>query len=260
MAGIIFRDEKFKRDLMAWSAKSKIVIADAINNFIGDVALTASSEAYTKQASYGAIDQLASKVEVDVKKQFHVMSLESGKTKRERIKVGTRWKTSPDVGTFKLTNWLLKNHGLPTLGNKKVGIAPKRGFRGISKGGQTGTIYRLSRNLIAARKLSVGFIRKGWWAAANAVGKKVRSADPVAISRFGGGQKVVENAGTFRASIYNNAGSYDIRYSPERPRSPSGAKKIGEEGLTRAVNDNIQKFYKFMQSRLRKEWKNPTQG
>lgn len=260
MAGIIFRDEKFKRDLMAWSAKSKIIIADAINNFIGDVALTASSQSYTKQASYGAIDQLGSKVEVDVKKQVRVMSLEGGKTKRERIKVGTKWKTSPDVGTFKLANWIMKNQGLPPLGNKKQGI-PGRGFGGkMQKSASAGTIYRISRNLIAARKLSVGFIRKGWWAAASAVGKKVESADSIALSRFGGGKKVVENAGTFRASIYNNAGSYDIRYFPERPRSPSGAKKIGEEGLTRAVNDNIQRFYNFMQSRLRKEWKNPTQG
>jgi hypothetical protein len=259
MAGIIFRDEKFKRDLMAWSAKSKIVIADAVNNFIGDVALTASSEAYTKQASYGAIDQLGSRVEKQTG-TYRKAFAESGKPMRVRVKTGSKWATSPDVGTFKLANWIMKNQGLPPLGNKKQGI-PGRGFGGkMQKTGSSGTIYRISRNLIAARRLSVGFIRKGWWAAANAVGKKVERADPVAISRFGGGQKVVENAGTFRASIYNNAGSYDIRYSPERPRSPSGAKKIGEEGLTRAVNDNIQRFYKFMQSRLRKEWKNPTQG
>lgn len=259
MSGIIFRDEKFKRDLMAWSAKSKVVIADAINNFIGDVALTASSESYTRQASYGAIDQLGSKTEASVSKYLKVNSSTSGK-KRIKINMGARWKTSPDVGTFKLANWIMKNQGLPPLGNKKQGI-PGRGFGGkMQKSGSSGTIFRISRNLIAARKLSVGFIRKGWWAAANAVGKKVKSADPVAISRFGGGQKVVENAGTFRASIYNNAGSYDIRYRPERPRSPSGAKKIGEEGLTRAVNDNIQRFYKFMQSRLRKEWKTPAQG
>jgi len=244
---------------MAWSARSKIVIADAINNFIGDVALTASSEAYTKQASRGAIDQLGTRQEADINKSIKISSGIGG-AKRIRFKAGSKWKTSPDVGTFKLANWIMKNQGLPPLGNKKQGI-PGRGFGGkMQKTGSSGTIYRISRNLIAARIFSIGFIRKGWWAAANAVGKKVRSADPVALSRFGGGQKTVENAGTFRASIYNNAGSYDIRYSPERPRSPSGAKKIGEEGLTRAVNDNIQRFYKFMQSRLRKEWKNPTQG
>lgn len=244
---------------MAWSAKSKIIIADAINNFIGDVALTASSQSYTKQASYGAIDQLGTRTEISSGKYKKVAD-ESGKTKRIRVGVTSKWKTSPDVGTFRLANWIMKNQGLPPLGNKKQGI-PGRGFGGkMQKSGSAGTIYRISRNLIAARKLSVGFIRKGWWAAASAVGKKVESADSIALSRFGGGKKVVENAGTFRASIYNNAGSYDIRYFPERPRSPSGAKKIGEEGLTRAVNDNIQRFYNFMQSRLRKEWKNPTQG
>ena len=257
MAGVIFKDEKFKKDLMAWSQQSKIILANAINNFIGDVALTASEADYTKESSVGAIDQLQTKTEVDVSKYLKVNSSVSGK-KRIKIKIGSRWKGSPDVGTFRLTNWLLKNHGLPPLGNKKQGLAPQRGFRGMSKDKQSGTIFRLSRNLLAARKLSIGFIRKGWWAAASAVGKQIKAADPIALTRFGGGEKVVENAGTFRASIYNNAGSYDIRYNPARPRGKSGAKEIGEAGLTRAVNDNIQKFYKFMESRLRKEWKSPT--
>lgn len=254
MAGVFFNNDKFKKDLMEWSGKSKLIIANEINNFLGDVALTASSSKYTKEASAGAIDQLGSRVEVSSGK-YQKVSDESGKTKRVRVGVSSKWKTSPDVGTFKLANWIMKNQGLPPLGKTKTGI-PGRGFRGqMQKSGKAGKIGQIARNLIAARKLSIGFIRKGWWAAANALGKKVMSADKIALSRFGGGQKVVENAGTFRASIYNNAGAYDIRYFPERKRNPVGAKAIGEEGLTRAISEVIGRFYKRMEQGLRKEWR-----
>lgn len=247
MAGVFFNNKKFKQDLMEWSAKSKIIIADEINNFLGDVALTASSALNTKEASAGAIDQLGTKVEVN--KTALVPGGKGGK--RKRIVVGTKWKTSPDVGTYKLANWIMKNQGLPPLGNRRQGI-PGRGFRGMDS---AGTIARAARNLIAGRKFSIGFIRKGWWAAAKALGKDIQSADKAALKRFGGGKKTVESEGTFRASIYNNAGAYDIRYRPERKRNPVGAYAIGKEGLTRAIEQVIKRFYKRMENGLRKEWK-----
>lgn len=251
-SGVFLDNQKLKDAIYAWTEASKKTIALAVNKTARDIAYLASSQSYTKQASDVAIEQLGSRQEVDVKKQFFVKSLEGGKTKRERLKVGTRWKASPDVGTFKLANWIMKNQGLPPLGKTKKGI-PGRGFGGIQVGG---TIGQIAKRLLAARKRSIGFIRLGWIPAVQALGGATTRGDfgPKTIRRLGGAIPAKPISDIAEATIINRTGRYDIRYHPARKRVPSGAIKIATDGLRKAVAAKTKDLIDYVKSKMTSDW------
>jgi len=215
--------------------ETKKTLAVAVNRTAKDIAMLAMSRDYTKEASQLAIEQIGNRQEVDVFKTIKISS-GAGGAKRLRFKAGSKWKSSPDIGTFKLANWIMKNQGLPPLGNTKIGI-PGIGF-GKSSGKQ-GTIGRIAKNLVAARKRSVQFLGVGWAAAARVFGKRPSKGDfgDKTIARIGGGVKAQTDKAITEGVIFNNTGTRDIRYFPVGKRSPSGISKIGMPGLMAAMNE-----------------------
>ena len=145
--GVFVQNQRLKDALYAYMDKTKKTLAQAVNRTAKDIAMHAMSRDYTKEASEVAIEQIGKREEVDVVKAIRITSGIGG-AKRIRVKTGSKWKSSPDRGTFKLANWIMKNQGLPPLGNTKQGI-PGRGFGGkIQAKGQAGTIGRIARNLL----------------------------------------------------------------------------------------------------------------
>lgn len=250
-SGVFLDNQKLKDAIYAWTEASKKTIAFAVNKTARDIAYLASSQSYTKQASDVAIEQLGSRQEVDVNKTIKISSGLGG-AKRLKFKAGTKWKSSPDVGTFKLANWIMKNQGLPPLGKTKKGI-PGRGFGGIQVGG---TIGQIAKRLIAARKRSIGFIRLGWTPAVQALGGALTRGDfgPKTIKRLGGAIPAKPISDIAEATIINRAGRYDIRYHPARKRVPSGAIKIATDGLRKAVAAKTKDLIDYVKSKMTSDW------
>lgn len=208
-------------------------MGQAINNALGDIALTAIRTTYKSNPSKIEAD-LTRAVDIGPKYITKRGLRADGKTFRRKIKTGLRQKRLD--APIKLANWILKNQGLPPLGNTKIGI-PGQGF-GKSSGKQ-GTIGRIAKNLVAARKRSVQFLGIGWAAAARVFGKRPSKGDfgDKTIARIGGGVKAQEDKSITEGIIFNNTGTRDIRYFPVKQRSPSGISKIGMPGLMEAMNE-----------------------
>lgn len=250
-AGVFLDNQRLKDGLYAYAEATKKTMAQAVNRTAKDIAMLAMSRNYTKEASDISIEQLGSRQEADIIKSIKISSGIGG-AKRIRFKAGSKWKSSPDVGTFKLVNWIMKNQGLPPLGNKKQGI-PGRGFGGSQS---AGTIGQLSKRLIAARKRSIGFIRLGWSAAVKAFGGDLTRGDfgPLTIKRLGGAIPARPTSDIAEATIFNRAGRYDIRYFPARKRVPSGAIKIATEGLRRAVAVKTNDLIQYVRDKMKENW------
>ena len=129
--GVFVQNQRLKDALYAYMDKTKKTLAQAVNRTAKDIAMHAMSRDYTKEASEVAIEQIGKREEVDVVKAIRITSGIGG-AKRIRVKTGSKWKSSPDRGTFKLANWIMKNQGLPPLGNTKQGI-PAGALAGKSK-------------------------------------------------------------------------------------------------------------------------------
>ena len=181
----------------------------------------------------------------------HIVLKAGGGTFRRKINTRLRQKTLD--APIKLANWIMKNQGLPPLGNTKIGI-PGMGF-GKSSGKQ-GTIGKIAKNLVAARKRSVQFLAVGWAAAARVFGKRPSKGDfgEKTIQRLGGGVKAQEDKSLTEGVIFNNTGTRDIRYFPVKRRSPSGISKIGMPGLMAAMeevlNDPRRGIIPYIKARL----------
>ena len=255
--GVFVQNQRLKDALYAYMDETKKTLAQAVNRTAKDIAMLAMSREYTKEASLMAIEQIGKREEVDVFKGIRITSGIGG-AKRIRVKTGSKWKSSPDRGTFKLANWIMKNQGLPALGNTKQGI-PGRGFGGkMQASGQSGTIGRIAKNLIAARKFSIGYIRNGFAPAVEAFNGALTRGDygPKAIRRLGSGIPAKPITDTVEATIINRAGRYDIRYHPSLKRSPSGAIKIAAIGLQRAVEEKTNDLIEFVRSKMTSDWNN----
>lgn len=207
----------------------------AINDRLGDIALTAIRTTYKSNAP--KIEAELTRV-VDAGPKYLIKRglRAGGGTFRRKIKTGLRDKRLD--APIKLANWIMKNQGLPPLGNTKVGI-PGMGFGKSS--GRPGTIGRIAKNLVAARKRSVQFLGIGWAAAAKIFGKggKLRRGDfgEKTMQRIGGGIKAKDDRAITEGIIFNNTGTRDIRYFPVKRRTPSGISKIGMPGLLAAMNE-----------------------
>ena len=254
--------QRLKDVLNDYVVISKKSMGQAINNALGDIALTAIRTTYKTNAA--KIDSELSRVVstskpiYETKRGFRVSSPRNGKLDEWKRKIKTsrvKKEQVASVGTYKLVNWILKNQGLAPLGNTKIGIAG--GGFGKSSGRQ-GTVGKFAQNLIAARKRSVGFLAIGWAAAAKIFGKgkSLTRGDfgDKTISRIGGGVKAQENKAMTEGIIFNNTGSRDIRYFPYRKRVPSGIVKIGMPGLKTAMdevlNDPVRGIVPYIKARL----------
>jgi len=241
--------QRLRDALQDYAVISRKSMGQAINNALGDIAMTAIRTTYKSNAPKieaeltRVIDKGPSYIyKTGIKyggkkgERPEQLMTKSGKPKifKRAIKTGLRSKGLE--APYRLANWILKNQGLAPLGKTKVGIAGQ-GF-GKSSGGQ-GTIGRHARNLIAARKRSVQFLAVGWAAAAKIFGKRPSKGDfgEKTIQRLGGGNKAQENKAITEGVIFNNTGKNDIRYFPVRKRTPSGISKIGMPGLISAMNE-----------------------
>lgn len=229
----LLNTQRVRDMLQDYSTISRKSMGQAINNFLGDVALTAIRTTYKSNKS--KIEAELTRV-VDVGPKYLIKKgiKAEGGTFRRKIKTGLREKRLD--APLKLANWILKNQGLAPLGNKKIGIAGQ-GFGKSS--GEQGTIARIAKNLIAGRKRSVGFLAIGWAGAAKLFGKKPSKGDfgDETIKRIGGGVKAQEDKAIVEGIIYNNAGKFDLRYFPVKKRNPSGISKIGMPGLLSAMRE-----------------------
>ena len=228
--------QRLKDALQDYSKISRKSMGQAINNALGDIALTAIRTTHKSNAP--KIEAELTRVVDSGSKYLIKRGLKSnGKTFRRKIKTGLRQKRLD--APIKLANWIMKNQGLAPLGNKKIGI-PGAGFGKSS--GVPGTIGRIAKNLIAARKRSVQFLGIGWAAAAKVFGKRPSKGDfgDKTISRIGGGIKAQENKSLTEGIIFNNTGTNDIRYFPVKKRSPSGISKIGMPGLLAAMDEVLK--------------------
>jgi len=258
--------QRLKDVLNDYVTISKKSMGQAINNALGDIALTAIRTTYKTNAPkieaeltrvidtgpsyiYKSGLKYGGKRGEAISQQF----TKSGKAKifKRAIKTGIRSKGLE--APYKLANWILKNQGLQPLGKTKVGIA---GIGFGKSSGSEGTIGRHARNLIAARKRSVGFLAIGWAAAAKLFGKKPSRGDfgDKTMSRIGGGKKAQEDRAITEGIIFNNTGSKDIRYFPPKKRIPSGIVKIGMPGLRAAMdevlNDPVRGIIPYIKARL----------
>lgn len=225
--------QRLRDALQDYSTISRKSMGQAINNALGDIALTAIRTTYKTTPS--KIEAELTRVVDSGPKYLIKRGLRAGGgTFRRKIKTGLRQKSLD--APLKLANWIMKNQGLPPLGNTKIGI-PGMGF-GKSSGKQ-GTIGRIAKNLVAARKRSVQFLGIGWAAAARVFGKRPSKGDfgDKTIARIGGGIKAQTDKAITEGVIFNNTGTRDIRYFPVGKRSPSGISKIGMPGLMDAMNE-----------------------
>ena len=242
--------QRLRDALQDYSIISRKSMGQAINNALGDIALTAIRTTYKSNAP--KIEAELTRVMDSGPKYIVKRGLKAGGgTFRRKIKTRLRQKTLD--APIKLANWIMKNQGLPPLGNTKIGI-PGMGF-GKSSGKQ-GTIGKIAKNLVAARKRSVQFLAVGWAAAARVFGKRPSKGDfgEKTIQRLGGGVKAQEDKSLTEGVIFNNTGTRDIRYFPVKRRSPSGISKIGMPGLMAAMeevlNDPRRGIIPYIKARL----------
>lgn len=253
-SGVFVENQKLKDALYAYIEATKKTVAVAVNKVSRDIAYLAMSREYTKEANAEQIEtSIASRVLTDVNKSVPMGDPVKGRGGKLKVKIGSKWKAAPVVGTFKLANWIMKNQGLPAIGHKKQGI-PGRGFGGIQSGG---TIYQISKRLIAARKRSIGYIRIGWSVAVKAFDGALSKGDfgEATIKRLGGAIPAKGITDIAEATLINRTGRYDIRYHPAKKRSPSGAVKIATDGLRKAVAAKTADLIQFVKSKMIEDWK-----
>ncbi|NBW14932.1 MAG: hypothetical protein EBR82_43720 [Caulobacteraceae bacterium] len=240
--------QRFRDILQDYKIVSRKSMGQAINNALGDVALTAIRTTYKTNAA--KIDADLSRVQTtsspvyETKRGFKAAAMRKDKFGNWRPQEWSRKirtsrfkkKQVATVGTYKLVNWILKNQGLRPIGNTKVGIA---GIGFGKSSGKQGTIGKFAQNLIAARKRSIQFLAIGWAGAAKVFGKRPTKGDfgDKTIERTGGGIKAQEDKALVEGVIFNNAGSRDVRYFPPGKRTPSGIVKIGMPGIVSAMNE-----------------------
>ncbi|NBW13297.1 MAG: hypothetical protein EBR82_35345 [Caulobacteraceae bacterium] len=250
--------QKFKDSIMSYAKIARKEVADVMNDKMGSVALRAVGTTRSTNTSKISADlERVVKLSkpVYVKKQgLKAMSARNGKVHlwTRKIKSGAiKHQAQLYEGTYRLTNWILKNQGLPTLGKTK------RGIGGAGFGSKEGTIADLAKALVASRKRSVNFIRQGWLVAARYFGKGSGKSNA-----SGGGKKATPNTSNMEAMIFNGAVQTDNRYFPIKKlpnvgkgRKPvSGAKAIGEAGLKQAIELELANMAAYIKPRMYRLW------
>ena len=152
----LLNTQRVRDMLQDYSTISRKSMGQAINNFLGDVALTAIRTTYKSNKS--KIEAELTRV-VDVGPKYLIKRglKDGGGTFRRKIKTGLREKRLD--APLKLANWILKNQGLAPLGNKKIGIAGQGFGKSSGKQGTIGRLWlkinlNLGNNLPAGAKCS----------------------------------------------------------------------------------------------------------
>lgn len=279
-SGVTANFPAFKKALDLYVRVTRKTVFDAVRNAMGDVAYSAAENTYhtTKEAIDAEFKNLPIKGREDKPR--------SGDTQF--------------VGQYKIINWERKNKGLQPLGGskfRKTGI-----FRRSVRRDEDGEVKSISYNeikrrnkprqfgpanvnkavgffmdgkykaFLQARKRSVKWLRIGWAAAAEMMGKPFRRGDfgPAAIERiiglkYGGGQtkQITENITEF--TIFNNTGRFDTRYRPARPRSASDIARADEImikgleiGIQKVLYDPKKGMVPYISARLHRLWASPT--
>lgn len=270
-AGITGNFPAFKKALDLYVRISKKTVFDSVRNAMADVAFEAAANTYH-----------TSKEKID--SEFQNLPIK-GEEK------GRRYGDTRFVGQYKIINWERKNKGLMPLGGskfrkiKKFKIRPGQIFveekttKRRQQPRNTGPSLGINRFMdgkykafLQARKRSVKWLRIGWAAAAEMMGKPFRRGDfgPAAIQRiiglkYGGGQikPVTENITEF--TIFNNTGRFDTRYRPARQRDGNDIARADaimtkglEAGIQKVLYDPKKGLAPYISQRLKRLWESPT--
>lgn len=268
-AGITTNFPAFKKALDLYVRVSRKTVFDSVRNAMADVAFEAAANTY-----HSTPDQ--------IDKEFKSLPIR-GEEK------GRRYGNTQFVGQYKIINWERKNKGLIPLGGSKFRKVRKFSIKGpmamineIRKKNvprNTGPVPGISRfmdgkykKFLQSRKRSIKWLRIGWAAAAEMMGKPFRRGDfgPAAIQRiiglkYGGGQikPITENITEF--IIFNNTGRFDTRYRPARPRSSSDIGRADsimtkglEAGIQKVLYDPKKGLVPYISARLKRLWESPT--
>jgi hypothetical protein len=279
-AGITTNFPAFKKALDLYVRVSRKAVFDSVRNAMADVAFEAAANTYN-----------TTKEQID--KQFQSLPIK-GEEK------GRRYGDTRFVGQYKIINWERKNKGMMPLGGSKFRTKAvkiksvsyfdpydsriktridikKTKTKNVPR--NTGPSLGINRFMdgkykafLQARKRSVKWLRIGWAAAAEMMGKPFRRGDfgPATIQRviglkYGGGEvrPITENITEFM--IFNNTGRFDTRYSPVRSRSSSDIARADaimtkglEAGIQKVLYDPKKGLVPYISARLKRLWDSPT--
>ena len=268
-AGITANFPAFKKALDLYVRVSKKTVFDAVKGAMGDVAFKAAESTYhtTKEAIDAEFQNLPIK----------------GREDRPR-KGDTKY-----VGQYKIINWERKNKGMMPLGGSKFrkirkfkAFGPSVMMKEIKKRNvprNTGPNLGIARFMdgkykafLQARKRSVKWLRIGWAAAAEMMGKPFKRGDFGAATlqriiglKYGGGSIRTIESDLTEFTIFNNTGRFDHRYRTPIPRPPSDIARADEimtkaleEGIQKAIYDPKSGLAPYISARLKRLWDSPS--
>jgi len=260
-AGVLTNIDELNEALEIYQRVVKVEATEAVRNKMADIAFRASEN--TRFTPRDAISSQLSNLPI---------TKDGGKKRSGYTKY---------VGLYKLINWQRKLNGLPPAGGSKFRM------KNISKPGSmvyqerrvknqirgNGPSQRSSpfmdgkyKDFLRSRVKSSKFIRIAWGVAADFYGKPFRRGDfgPSALARFsgqayGGASIKKVNADIAEFSMFNGAGSFDLRGKEPKVRSAkdqTNARKIIEEGLKKAVDyvlyDSKNGIVPYLQARAKR--------
>lgn len=268
-SGITANFPAFKKALDLYVRISRKTVFESVKNAMADVAYSAAENTYSTTRE--AIDA-----------EFRNLPI---KGREDRPRTGD----TQYVGQYKIINWERKNKGLIPLGGSKFrkvtafkAIGPSVGMKKVRKKNiprNTGPSPGVSRFMdgkfrafLQARKRSIKWLRIGWAAASEMMGKPFRRGDfgPATIQRIiglkygGGGIKTIqENLMEFM--IFNNTGRFDHRHKTPIPRSANDIARADEimrkgleAGIQKVIYDPKRGLAPYIGARLKRLWDNPS--
>ena len=173
------------------------------------------------------------------------------------------------VGLYKLINWERKNKGLDPLGGSRPRIKGKKKY--LVRQTKPTALYMQGKykGFLAARARSARWLRLGWMAALKSMGvsgtrgKNWGGGENATLDRilgkpYGGGSQIKKiGPGNTEFMIYNGVGVFDHRYKPVRSRPDTDVQKaraIQEEGLNKAIQEEISDIYKHIKNNIKAIW------
>lgn len=268
-SGVTTNFPAFKKALDLYVRISRKTVFDSVKNAMADVAFSAAENTYH-----------TNKELIDA--QFKSLPITGTETK-------PRTGDTQYVGQYKIINWERKNKGLMPLGGSKFRKVKKFSIKGpmammkeirkrnVPRG--TGPSLGIARFMdgkykafLQARKRSIKWLRIGWAAAAEMMGKPFRRGDfgPAAIQRiiglkYGGGSVRSIDADITEFTIFNNTGRFDTRYKPVRQRSSFDIARADsimsaglEAGIQKVIYDPKRGLAPYISARLKRLWDSPS--
>lgn len=276
-SGVTANFPAFKKALDLYVRISRKTVFEAVRNKMADVAFEAAANTYH-----------TTKEKIDA--EFQNLPIRGTETK-------ARTGDTKFVGQYKIINWERKNKGLMPLGGskfRKTGVFRRSVRRDEDgeiksinyiekrkrlKARSAGPAMRASafmdgkyRKFLQSRKRSVKWLRIGWAAAAEMMGKPFRRGDfgSAVIQRiiglkYGGGSVRPLNENITEFTIFNNTGRFDTRYDPARPRNANDIARADaimtkglELGIQKVIYDPKKGLAPYIAQRLKRLWDSPT--